>query len=120
MPMDNWIYKIPIPEKVSNNQIFGGGHWGKRARLCDLYDNYLVDVPPYKGEYPVEIWYLFTFKSKILDTTNCGGMMKLLEDALVANKVLPDDSPKYVRRSIVEVQKGAKDTVEILICPYAK
>jgi len=108
--------KIPIPEKVSTNKIYSGMHWTKRKKLADLFHNSLIE---YRNkavkEYPVEITYIFTFKSKPLDTTNCTFMVKMLEDSLIINKVIENDSPEYVSFTGIYSQKGNKDEVEINI-----
>lgn len=108
--------KIPLPEKVSTNAIYSGMHWSKRKKLADLYHWALVQHKNQAvKEYPVDINYVFTFKGKPLDTTNCTYMAKMLEDGLVKNGVIEDDSPEYVAFTGIYSQKGSKDEVEIII-----
>jgi hypothetical protein len=108
--------KIPLPQKVSTNKIYAGTHWAKRKSLADLYHECLIE---YKGQTikdtPVEITYIFNFKGKPLDTTNCTYMAKLLEDGLVKQGILEDDSPEFVAGTHIYSQKGKVDEVEILI-----
>ena len=109
--------EIPIPKKVSTNTIYSGMDWRKRKRLVDLYHNYLL---PEKNkhkltEFPVEMTYIFRFKTKLLDCSNCTFMAKMLEDALVGIKLLPDDNPDYVSSIQIYSTKGDEDMVEIHI-----
>jgi|TARA_Y100000034_G_C6727335_1_gene322038 hypothetical protein len=111
------LIKFPIPKKVSTNVIYGGIHWTKRKELADLYHNYLL---PEKGkhkikEFPVDITYIFRFKGKVLDCSNTTYMAKMLEDALVGIKLLPDDNPDYVSSIQIYSTKGDEDMVEIHI-----
>ena len=108
--------EIPLPEKISTNSIYSGTHWTKRSQQKQLYRHSLCYIKPEKVfSYPVTIDYLFTFKSRPLDTTNCAYMAKLIEDSLVHNKVLDDDSPKYVKTSRITSQKGEVDSVIVHI-----
>jgi len=108
--------QFPLPEKVSTNKIYAGMHWAKRKKLADLYHKSLLQFKGKKAtDYPVNINYIFTFKSKPLDTTNCTFMAKLLEDGLVQHEILIDDSPEYVSFTGIYSQKGDKDLVEIII-----
>ena len=113
------IIKLDIPEKVSTNTIYAGGiHWHKRKDLADLYH---LSLYPHKNhkvqKYPIEITYRFTFKGKILDTTNCTYMAKLLEDGMVANMILENDDTLHVKGTHIYAKKGKKDTVEIELSP---
>lgn len=107
---------IPLPEKVSTNQIYAGMHWAKRKKLADLYHQSLIEHRNKTvKEYPVEITYIFNFKSKPLDTTNCTFMVKMLEDGLIAHGILKDDNPDHVSFTGIYSQKGSKDEVTINI-----
>lgn len=110
------IIKIPLPEKVSTNAIYGGLHWSKRKKLADLFHEALIEYRKTQiVEYPVDINYVFSFKGKLLDTTNCTYMAKMFEDGLVKNGVLKGDSPEYVAFTGIYSQKGTRDMVEIII-----
>lgn len=110
------IIKIPIPEKVSTNSIYAGMHWAKRKKLADLYHQSLLEYRKTQiVEYPVDINYIFSFKGKLLDTTNCTYMAKMLEDGLVKNGILKADSPEYVAFTGIYSQKGDSDMAEIVI-----
>jgi len=108
--------KIPLPQKISTNKIYAGTHWATRKKQADLYHESLIEYRNEKiTEYPVDINYIFSFKGKTLDTTNCSYMVKMLEDGLVKSGVLEDDDPKHVSFTGIYSQKGKKDEVEIII-----
>lgn len=108
--------KIPIPEKVSTNEIYAGAHWRKRNVLAELYHMSLIEHRMLKvTEYPVHITYIFSFKGNLLDCDNCGYMAKLLKDGLRKWQIIIDDTPKYVHSVTLRSQKGARDEVEIII-----
>lgn len=65
--------------------------------------------------YPADISYTFTFKGRLLDTTNCFLMAKLIEDGMVRNGILEGDSPLYVGSTTIRVNRGLQDEVEIII-----
>lgn len=91
-------------------------HWTKRNKLKDLYHEALLEYRKLKvNSYPVTITYIFTFKSRPLDTTNCSFMVKLLEDSLIANGVILNDDITKVDETCILVQTGDKDQVEICI-----
>ena len=108
--------KIPLPEKVSTNKIYSGMHWTKRSKLKDLYHNSLLPFRKMKHEdYPAAISYIFTFKSKPLDTTNCTFMCKMLEDGLIANGIIKNDDYLCINETSIIVQKGETDEVEVFV-----
>lgn len=107
---------IPIPQKVSTNDIYAGMHWSKRKKLADLYHRSLIEYrnSP-KVQYPVEISYVFSFKGRLLDCDNCSYMAKLLKDGLRHWQIITDDSPQYVSSVTLVSQKGKKEEVQIII-----
>lgn len=109
-------FTIPLPLKVTTNDIYKGMHWAKRKKIVDLYHRELI---PYRKNritgYPVDIAYIFRFKSRPLDTTNCTFMAKMLEDAMVVNGLLEDDSVEYVGSTTIYSEKGKMDEVEIFV-----
>lgn len=99
---------MPLLYKASTNKIYAGIHWSKRK---ELKDGIYSVVSAFCGKlgsvvsYPVQIRYRFIFESRALDTFNCAYMAKCIEDALVTLKILQDDDPSHVARSIIEVVK---------------
>jgi len=99
---------ILLPEKLSLNKFFGRMHWTARKRIVDEWDMVMM---PFKRKLkpektPTGVTYDFFLKGKLLDVSNCFAMVKLLEDSMVRNGILEDDSPKYIREITVSVQKG--------------
>jgi hypothetical protein len=115
---------IPIPEKVSLNRIYAGVHFRERSRHKDDYRLTVLCVPevrPYEGEYPVHIHYHFRLAGSKLDISNHAYMIKMLEDALVACGVIPDDDQQYVGMISVtseRVAKGEYDEVDVELIPF--
>lgn len=108
--------KMPLPEKVSTNDIYAGVHWSKRKLLANTYHLSLIEHRSFKvKDYPVDITYIFSFKGKLLDCDNCSYMAKLLKDGLRAWEIIEDDSPQFVQSVTLISQKGKKDEVEIII-----
>lgn len=110
------VLELPLPKKISTNKIYAGIHWATRKKQADLFHKSLMEFRGKKvEEYPVNINYIFEFKGKLLDTTNCTYMAKLIEDSLVINGIIEDDSPKFVEFTGIYSQKGEKDKVTIYI-----
>jgi len=68
---------------------------------------------PLKINYKVNIHFNFYFKGRLLDSSNCSYMAKMIEDCLVHYGVIKDDTTKYVGRFSLESHKGKKDFVTI-------
>ena len=110
--------KLSIPEKISTNKTYAGIHWAVRKKHADLFHKSMLQFKGKKikeSEYPVNINYIFTFKTKPLDSTNTTYMGKLLEDGLVKCGVLSSDDYKHVAFSGFYTQEGEEDLVEIII-----
>lgn len=73
---------------------------------------------PVIDEYPVSIRYDFIWKSRSLDTTNCGAMCKLLEDGMREISLIIDDTPKYVAETVITSTKGNDDCVQITVSSF--
>ena len=109
-----------LPLKISTNKIYSGIHWNVRSKHKELYywsmKSLLNKTKLNKiKKFPVDLIFDFKFKSKPLDTTNCSYMLKLIEDSLVKNKILPDDDIRFVRNVTFNSSKGKKDEVCIQI-----
>lgn len=118
-------FTVLIPEKVSLNRIYAGTHFRERSAHKDAYRLAVMCVKclrPYEGPFPVKVHYHFRLAGSKLDISNHAYMVKMLEDGLVANGVLPDDDPKYVAQITVTGEKAEKwdgDEVEVDIVPHA-
>ena len=75
------LYDLP---KLSLNKWYAGVHWTKRKKIKDTYkliiDNQYKEVLSKENKYVVE--YVFNFKSRPLDASNCVAMAKLIEDVI--------------------------------------
>ena len=100
-------FRIPLLGlKTSTNKIYAGEHWSKRKHLKDSVlsvAGYFCRPAKRIESYPIEIRYRFLFGTRALDTLNTAYMAKMFEDALRTLGILEDDDPKYVARSVLEV-----------------
>jgi len=108
------IIDIPLPVKVTTNAIYAGMHWSKRKRLADEYHLSLIEYRGRTIHTPCNLHFIFKFKQRPLDCSNCSFMVKMLEDAMVHNKILIDDTIQYVKRIHITSTKGERDEVKII------
>lgn len=110
-------YKIPEKLKVSTNTIYAGCHWRKRQLISNYYHS--IVIPDCKNleqiKEKVNLKFVFTFRWRTLDSSNCTFMAKCIEDGLRKWWLLIDDSIKYVWEFSCESQKGAENKVNIFI-----
>ena len=111
------LISIPIPQKISTNAFYSQSlHWSKRKKLADLYHMALIEHRNKRiTDFPCELTFIYTFKGKLLDVSNCSIMTKMLEDGLVAWKIIPDDTLEFVSAHHIYVKKGKNDSVNIHI-----
>jgi len=110
-------FTIPIPQKISTNSIYAGVHWTKRKAFKDLmllstHNQFKASA---KHNCRVSLSFLFTFKSRPLDSSNCSYMAKVIEDCMVHYGILKDDTIKSVKSVTFESQKGDRDECEVII-----
>ena len=109
---------IPIPEKVSTNAIYAGKHWTYRNRQKEDWlwsvKSVRANLRPVES-YPVTLCMTFYLKGRVLDSSNCSFMGKMIEDALVKLGVLKDDSYKYVHKVAYSAEKAQKGDVEHVV-----
>lgn len=108
------IYVVDNIPKVSVNQIYSRRHFGF---IQGVKDNFKTVVWKAFGKtriyYNCDVEYTFLFKGKLLDPTNCFGMIKIIEDIIVIN-----DAGGFIRSNKVRVghtEKGENDKVIIKI-----
>lgn len=114
---------IPIPEKVSLNKIYAGVHFRVRSKHKEAYREavWASQPPKWEGSYPVACHYHFRLSGSRLDVSNHAYMVKMVEDGLVANEVLPDDDQKYVAQISVTteyVKKGEPNEVDVTLSEH--
>lgn len=120
-PLNNDCYQslvFDICKKVSTNKIYESKHWGVRDKLKNEFINYyfnLLNKFTPVINYPIKITYDFYFVRNPLDTLNCCYMAKMMEDIMVKLGVIVDDSPKYVKQSVITSSKSNINQVRITI-----
>ena len=103
------LYDLP---KVSTNKFYSSMHWTKRKALKDNYTliihNQFKDILPKTKKYEVE--YLFNFRVRPLDASNCSIMLKMIEDVIFEN-----DKHNIVESIKIRSRKNKEEFVEITI-----
>lgn len=98
--------------KVSLNLFYAGVHWTKRKKLKDKYK--LLIKSQFKQvlskDKTYQVQYIFNFKTRPLDASNCVAMVKLIEDV-----IFEDDNYKIVESINIKSRKAKFDSVEIEI-----
>ena len=98
--------------KLSLNKWYSGVHWTKRKKIKDQYKliikSQFNEVLSKDNSYSVT--YLFNFKTRPLDASNCVAMVKLIEDV-----IFEDDNYKIVNSITIKSRKSKVDNVEIEI-----
>lgn len=98
--------------KISLNKFYSGQHWSKRTQIKNLY-KYSIKAQTkivFSKHDTYECEYIFEFKSKPLDASNCVGMLKMIEDCL-----FEDDKYNIVKSIKISSVKSDKDRVTIII-----
>lgn len=110
-------FTIQIPKKISTNSIYAGVHWTKRKAFKDLM--ILSTCAQFKDatkhDCRVNLSFIFTFKNRPLDSSNCSYMAKVIEDCMVHYGILKDDTIKSVKSVTYESQKGDRDECTVAI-----
>lgn len=107
--MEVKLYDLP---KISLNKWYSGEHWSKRKKLKDTYKTLVKSqfkqVLSKSDTYIVD--YVFNFKTRPLDASNCVAMVKLIEDI-----IFEDDSYKIVVGISIKSVKSKEENVTIKI-----
>ena len=96
--------------KTSTNKFYSGMHWSKRQRLVKQFWAIVRSQTTEKFTKPCRVEYNFYFENNPLDVSNCGAMIKLVEDIL-----FPDDSNKVVKQITITSEKSITERLRIKI-----
>lgn len=116
-------YEFELLGRFSNNKLYGGLHWSTRAKVAREWHEFYFYLAKEQGaklieHYPVSVTYEFHFRNQPMDSSNCVGMVKLIEDAL-KGVLWTDDDPRHINKLTIvvapELQKGFKEKVVIKI-----
>ena len=97
--------------KISTNEIYSGCHFRTRMKHKQAFKYEVIRVVRKMkikpvDTYPVSLNFSFYFEKTLLDSSNCSYMAKMIEDALVKEGVLKNDSPQYVFEVSNKSMKG--------------
>lgn len=105
------IELINLP-KLSLNKWYASAHWTERKRIKDVYK--VIIKSQFRKVFPKDkvyvCKYVFIFKSRPLDSSNCVAMLKLIEDI-----IFEDDSYKIIPQLTMESKKGKEEKVIVEI-----
>jgi hypothetical protein len=104
--------EIHLPKKISTNEYYKLFH-GSRTVIKKEYQEYvwaaLVGKRKKITDYPINVTYDFYLTGRPLDWVNLSAMTKMIEDALVINGVLENDSPKYISQGMMIYNKSKRN-----------
>lgn len=108
------VYHITLEglPKWSTNNMYAGGAFYSRKKIKDKYKKMVKEQFNKVVRFKCICVYEFFFKSRALDSSNCSGMAKMIEDC-----ILPSDSYRMVGGVYFSSAKGDRDYVIIHIFP---
>ena len=100
--MEIILYDLP---KLSLNKWYAGAHWTERKRIKDNYSLIIRNQfnVTLSKEKKYHVSYSFLFKGSPLDASNCGAMVKLIEDI-----IFEDDNYKIIKSITIQSGKSKK------------
>lgn len=122
--MDDIVFAIDMVRKMSTNKIYAGTFYRNRVEDKTAYyfevrrAIHANKIKAFDTSIPVTLSFSFIFKKRPLDASNCSYMGKMIEDALVKNGILADDSSRIVsevRYSSVKSDSVISDCIIIRI-----
>ena len=96
----------------TGNQVWAGIHWAKRKKIADSAAWAVKIACRGVGRIlcPVQLEYTPFHNGRHYDVTNYFLTVKVIEDKLVkVAKILPDDTPRWVRRVILNAPVKSKE-----------
>lgn len=132
LPIIEYWSKEKEKMKFSLNKIWAAWPWSQwlRQDKRTLWHREVEDLIEENNlkpiDYPIEIEFIFHWKSRYLDCSNCWVMVKLIEDGLVEHWILEDDTNEFIRRITIEskvIDKKERKNMEedfviIKLIPY--
>ena len=106
------MFEVRLPAKVTTN-VYYRTHYRARTPLHDSFYKAVWDaiqeykVKPVK-DYPINVTYAFYLRGNAVDWVNLSAMTKIIEDALVTEGILTDDSPKYIAQGMMIPNKSKR------------
>ena len=112
--LEEGVYHITFEKlpKWSTNQMYAGGAYYSRKAIKDKYKKAVKEQFNKIIRFKCICVYEFFFSSRALDSSNCSGMAKMIEDC-----ILPSDSYRMVGGVYFSSSKGDYDHVIVHIFP---
>jgi len=106
----------------SLNAFYAGMHWSKRKRIVDewhtiFWASMVESKLPKPLKTPITV-SVTQFCKRLRDVDNAVISAKFCLDTLKEHGYIPDDSPQYVERVILECKKGKENKTIIVIQLY--
>lgn len=109
--MEEYSFIVGDIRPVSLNEIYKGIHWSKRKEYKEEWRAAFMGIHNgAKFDKPVWVYYAFGMKNP-MDSSNLAFMEKLIEDSLVKDGVMADDTPKFVRCTIGLPLRASENSV---------
>lgn len=103
---------------ISNNKFYSSKHWTVRYKIATEMHKLIAviikenKIKPITVPFPINISYSFVTKNKQRDLDNLGGTIKVINDSLVLEGIIPDDSIKYINKIEMDwVGQGEDKTI---------
>lgn len=101
-----------IPLTISTNDIYAGLHYQVRRMHKNLYRAVPIEDKERITDFPCHLSFHFCIENNF-DISNLSYMQKLIEDVMVKQGVLPNDSRKYVSGITITAEKSKDNYCEI-------
>ena len=115
---DNEII-LTLGKPPSLNKFYAGKHWSFRKRLADEYKRTVKDALDNFDSFTISRFELRVNYNSRFDCDNSILCCKFVADALVEKGYVPDDSPKYYRKLVINYEPSLpKETYQVKIRYY--
>lgn len=111
----------PFQENLhhTSNKVYAGINWRIRAKIKEDYLWWFKTLGKLKKPdnllKPFKVTFAFEFVKRPYDCDNCSFMGKMILDCIIANKIIPDDSPRYVEEVRYKSKKGTSNHLMVKI-----
>ena len=113
-------YTIDEKYKISTNKIYSWCHRTFRQKISSYYHElvYFDCLKLKQFDFKVNIDFIFYFKKRALDSSNCSFIAKCIEDWFTKNWLIKDDNINYIWKISMESRKWKENKIEIEFLKY--